>query len=93
MTAGALTWHRTSAYSIASAEGDYAVCRTVGLDTHSGELVERFSAWYGLDLLEQPRETAHPAELLGIRPSAAAAKALCVAHRGRSGFSPTAQGI
>lgn len=81
MTA-ALRWHRTSDYSIAAVGTDYAVSRTVGLDTHSGELVERFSAWCGLDLAEQPRGIpCHPAELLGIRASAAAAKALCELHR------------
>jgi hypothetical protein len=75
----ALRWHRTSAYSIAAAGTDYAVSRTVCLDTHSGELVDRFSAWVGPLLSEQPR---------GIRASAAAAKALCELHRSQQPTPP-----
>jgi hypothetical protein len=78
-----MTWHRTSSRSVAS--GPYAVSRSTVLDATTGGLVDRYSAWHGLDLAEQPRGApCQPAELLGIRGSAAEAKALCEAHRGRS---------
>jgi hypothetical protein len=75
-----MNWHRTSDYSVAANEADYAVARSVVLDFDSGELVDRFSAWFGMDLLAQPRATSRPAELLGIRATAAEAKALCATH-------------
>jgi hypothetical protein len=79
----ALIWRRSSAYSVTAGEqGEYAVSRATVLDATTGCLVERFSAWYGLDLLEQERATARPAQLLGIFGSAGEAKALCEAHRG-----------
>jgi hypothetical protein len=85
----ALRWHRTSDYSIAAAGTDYAVSRTVGLDTHSGELVERFSAWVGPLLSEQPRGIpCQMPTLLGIRASAAAAKALCELHQSQQPTPP-----
>ncbi len=78
----ALIWHRTSAYSIAAFGTDYAVSRAVCLDTCSGELVERWSAWVGPPAPEPPRgHQAKMPELLGVRASAAAAKALCDQHR------------
>jgi hypothetical protein len=80
-----MVWRRSSAYSVTAGEqGEYAVSRATVLDATTGGLVERFSAWYGLDLLEQERTTARPAQLLGIFGSAGEAKALCEAHRGRS---------
>jgi hypothetical protein len=80
-----MVWRRSSAYSVTAGEqGEYAVSRATVLDATTGGLVERFSAWYGLDLLEQERATARPAQLLGIFGSAGEAKALCEAHRGRS---------
>lgn len=76
--AKSLAWLKTSARSIAS--GTYAVsCATV-LDEATGELVERYSAWFGPDLLAQPRETSKPAQLLGVCDTAQAAKDLCEGH-------------
>lgn len=71
-------WHKTSDYSAAS--GEYAISMAVIPHRETGVLEHRFAAWYGPDLLEQPREKARPAELLGIRATAAEAKALCGAH-------------
>lgn len=76
-----MNWHKTSTYSIAAVEADYAVSRAQVIDDLSGELVDRYSAWFGPDLLAQPRATARPAQLLGIRHTAAEAKALCETHR------------
>jgi hypothetical protein len=73
-----MDWHRTSNYSVAC--GPYAVSHATVLEFDTGELADRYSAWCGLDLLEQPRETSRPAKLLGIRRTAAEAKALCEAH-------------
>jgi hypothetical protein len=80
-----MRWHKTSPYSIAAVEADYAVSRAQVIDDMSGELVDRYSAWVGPDLLAQPRETARPAQLLGIRRSAAEAKALCETHAAAAG--------
>lgn len=73
-----MNWHATTPYSIAS--GDYAISRAVVLDLETGELVDRYSVWFGLDLLQQPRDRARPAQLLGVRASAVEAKALCAFH-------------
>jgi hypothetical protein len=78
-----MRWVRSSAYSVACE--DYGVSKATVLDLETGELAERFSAWYGPDLLAQPRATARPATLLGIRQSAAEAKALCATHQAERG--------
>ncbi len=77
-----MMWHKTSPYSIAAGEqGEYAVSRATVLDTATRALVDRFSAWYVLPQPEESRYTGRPAQLLGIRQSAAEAKAVCQAHR------------
>lgn len=68
-----MRWHKTSNYSVAAVDADYAVSRAVVVNDISGELEDRFSAWFGPDLLQQPRETSRPAELLGILRTAAEA--------------------
>lgn len=76
----ALVWRRTSPYSIAAVGTDYAVSRARVPDPETHALVDRFTAWHGPELLAQPRETARPARILGVRGTAAEAKALCEAH-------------
>lgn len=73
-------WRRTSATSIAAGPL-YAVSRAL-VPGDGGQLVERFTAWYGPDLLAQPRETSKPAALLGVFASANAAKTACKVHHG-----------
>ena len=80
-----MRWHKTSPYSIAAVDADYAVSRTHVMDDVSGELVDRFTAWHGLGLSEQPKGRGVPPSILGIRHTAAEAKALCEAHRGSHG--------
>jgi hypothetical protein len=75
-----LNWRRTSAHSIAAEGTDYAIARATVHDGETGALAERFTAWHGPLLREQPRETSRMPTLLGVRRTAAEAKALCLAH-------------
>lgn len=82
-----LTWRRSGPYQMTAYRGeartDYAVSRALVLanpDTDAHQLVARYTAWHGPDLLEQPRETSRPARILGVRDTAEAAMALCAAH-------------
>lgn len=75
-----LIWRKTSPYSIAAVGTDYAVSRALVPDPDTQELVDRFTAWHGPELLAQPRETSRPARILGVRRTAAEAKALCEEH-------------
>jgi hypothetical protein len=84
----AVRWRKSSEHSIAAVGADYAVSRATILDLATHTLVDRFSAWFGPNLLDQPRETSRPAELLGIRTSAAEAKALCLEHQARRAGGP-----
>lgn len=75
-----LTWRRTSAYSIAADGTDYAVSRAVVLDVETGELADKFTAWHGKNLIDQPRETARPARILSVCRTEEEARALCERH-------------
>ena len=89
-----MRWRKSSEHSVVAVDTDYAVSRATILDQATHTLVDRFSAWYGPNLLDQPRATARPAELLGIRPSAAEAKDLCLDHQANNKFhrEPQPQG-
>jgi len=78
-----LQWIRDGQYCVRAVGTDYAVSRSTVQDEATRAMVTRYCAWHGPDLDDQPRETARPAQLIGVCASAADAKALCELHRTR----------
>lgn len=74
-----MRWQRSSAYSVRAAGLPYAVSRATVLDVATGELVERYSAWYGEALEVGRRDIPMPA-LLGVFARPDQAKDCCEAH-------------
>lgn len=72
---GPLRWARVSPYAIRAEGAPY------GVSVAACPQGPRYSAWYGPLRREQPPGAVRPAQLIGIYPSAAAAKAACEAHR------------
>jgi hypothetical protein len=68
-----LHWTRTTPWSERAAGTHYRVSRSDGADG------ARYSAWHGLLLREQEKYASRMPDLLGIYPSADAARAACAA--------------
>jgi len=71
-----LTWIRATAYSLRASGTHYRIARTRGPTAHSPALdTTRYTLWYGRLLSEQARDASEMPLLLGVYPSAAAARA------------------
>ena len=74
-----LRWIASSPYSERAAGAPYAVSRAQVLCTQTGELMERFSAWYG-EALEVGRRDIQMPHLIGVFAAASAARLACEEH-------------